>query len=65
MYHLFNTDNLTAKKVHKSELYDVLTDLKNRGAIFSLDIDCDICYSFTDNFESEDIEILLTDASFH
>jgi hypothetical protein len=65
MFHLFNTDEQTVKKVHKSELYGTLVSLKEEGAIFSLDIDNDICYSFEDEFESEEINVLIENATFH
>ena len=65
MYHLYNTDEQTLKKVHRSELYGTLLQLQEQGAIFSLDIDNEICYSFEDDFEGETIEVLMENATIH
>jgi len=65
MYHIYNTDELTVKIVSKSELYGVLSALEMQGAVFSLDIDDEICYSYEDEFEGETIDVLIAKAPFH
>ncbi len=65
MYHIYNIDEMKVKKVHKSELFGTLNELQEKGAVFSLDIDHEITYSFEDEFESETIESLIEQATFH
>lgn len=65
MYHLYNTDEMKAKKVHRSELYGTLKELQDKGAVLCLDIDNDITYSFEDDFEGETIESIIEQATFH
>lgn len=65
MYHIYNTDEMKVKKIKKSELFETLQELQEKGAIFSLDIDNEITYSFEDDFEGETIESLIEQATFH
>ncbi len=65
MYHIYNVDEQSVKKVSKSELYGTLKQLEDEGAIFSLDIDDEITYSFEDEFEGESIEVLIEKAPYH
>lgn len=65
MYHIYNVDELSVKKVSKSELYGTLKQLEDEGAIFSLDIDNEITYSFEDEFEGESIDKLIELAPYH
>ena len=65
MYHIYNVDEMKVKKVHKSELFGTLKDLEEKGAVFSLDIDDEITYSFDDDFEGESIETLIEKAPYH
>lgn len=58
-YTLYNTDNMTKKIVDGSVLYGTLLELQEKGAIFSLDIDNEITYSFEDEFEGESIDVIM------
>ncbi len=63
-YTLYNTDNMTKKVVSKFELYAVLLELKQKGAVLCLDIDHEITYSFEDDWEGESIEYIIENAAF-
>lgn len=65
MYHIYNVDEQSVQQVTKSELYGTLETLQEKGAIFSLDIDNDITYSYEDEFESESLDNLIEMATFH
>lgn len=62
-YIIYNTDNMTKRIVPKSELYGTLIELQNKGAIFSLDIDHEIVYSFEDEWEGETIDYIIENAT--
>ncbi|MDV4026051.1 hypothetical protein CMT52_17095 [Elizabethkingia anophelis] len=62
-YVIYNTDNLTKRIVPKSELYGTLLELQEKGAVFSLDIDHEITYSFEDNWEGETIDFIIENAA--
>lgn len=64
-YTLYNTDNMTKKEVHKSELYGTLLELQEKGAIFCLDIDHEITYSFEDEWEGETIDYIIENAKYN
>ncbi|MDV4099060.1 hypothetical protein CMT22_17700 [Elizabethkingia anophelis] len=61
-YVIYNTDNMTKRIVPQSEIYKTLLELQKRGAIFSLDRDNEITYSFEDDWEGETIEYIIENA---
>ena len=64
-YILFNADNMKKKIVNESDLCQVLLELQSKGAIFSLDSDNDIIYSFEDENDGETIEFIVENAKFY
>ncbi|MCP1251428.1 hypothetical protein NK212_06140 [Elizabethkingia sp. S0634] len=54
---------MTKRLISKSELYGTLLELQEKGAVFSLDIDHEIAYSFEDDWEGETIDFIIENAA--
>ena len=56
---------MKVKKVHDEDLKDVLTFIKAKGACLFLDIDDEICFSYEEEGDGEDVETLIKEAIKH
>lgn len=65
MFNLYNTDTRRNKKLRFCQFVNLLFQLQDEGAFFSLDLEGQATYSFRNNNETETIQTIIQETKIN